>query len=139
MSPPRTHPLVETLIIGGGPGGLAAALGLARARRQAILFDSGKYRNSHVQHMHNVSSWDHANPAAFRAAARRELLEGRYTTIEFQQVAITNIIKRQDGVFEATDSKDETWLGKTLILASGITDVMPDLPGYRECWEKSKM
>lgn len=36
---------VETLIIGGGPAGLATALSLARSRRQVILFDSGKYRN----------------------------------------------------------------------------------------------
>lgn len=134
-----THPLVETLIIGGGPGGLATALGLARARRQVIIFDSGKYRNAHVQHMHNVSTWDHANPYTFRASALRELLEGRYTSAKYQQTAITNVIKRPDGIFEATDSRDETWLGKTLVLATGITDIMPELPGYRECWESNKM
>ena len=133
------HPLAETLIIGGGPGGLATALGLARARRQVIIFDSGKYRNGHVQHMHNVNTWDHANPASFRAAARRKLLDGRYHTVKLQNVAITNVTKRSDGIFEATDARDETWLGKTLILATGVTDVMPDLPGYRECWESNKM
>lgn len=130
MSTAKAHSPVETLIIGGGPGDLAAAMGLARARRQVILFDSGRYRNNHVQHMHDVSSWDHANPEFFRAAARRELLEGRYTSVNFQQVAITNVIKRQDGVFEATDAKKEAWLGRTLILATGVTDIMPESPGY---------
>ena len=133
------HPLVETLIIGGGPGGLATALGLARARREVIIFDSGEYRNRHVQHMHNVNTWDHANPTSFREAACQELLQGRYSTVKLQKVIITHVVKRPDGIFEATDDMDETWLGKTLVLATGVTDLMPDLPGYRECWEKCKM
>lgn len=133
------HPVVEALIIGGGPGGLATALSLARARRQVILFDSGKYRNQHVSHMHNVITWDHKSPAEFREVARRELTQGRYSTVQIKDIAISEVKKNADGIFEATDAAGETWQGKTLVIGTGITDVLPDLPGYRECWEGCKM
>jgi thioredoxin reductase len=55
--------LRDVLIIGGGPAGLAVATGLARQLYTAVVFDSGVYRNARTQHMHNVPTWDHRNPA----------------------------------------------------------------------------
>jgi hypothetical protein len=49
-----TDTIVDVFIVGGGPSGLAAALGLYRAQYAAIVFDSGVYRNAPTQHMHTV-------------------------------------------------------------------------------------
>lgn len=89
--------------------------------------------------MHNVSMWDHRNLADFRAAARRELVEGRYSTVEIKETAIMDVVRTAEGIFEATDAAGEIWRGKTLVLATGVTDNVPDLPGYKECWESCKM
>ncbi len=89
--------------------------------------------------MHNVTTWDHANPADFRAAARRELVEGRYTNVKIVEVEIKDVVRGEDGVFEATDANGEKWRAKTLVLASGITDILPDIPGYKELWLSSNM
>ena len=127
----------DCLIIGGGPAGLAVALGLARQVRTAVVFDSKTYRNSKVDHMHNVLTWDHRDPAEFRAAARKELTEGRYKTIKIAETKITKVHKTNAGQFEATDGEGNVWYGRKLVLATGVKDVYPSLPGYEECWPES--
>lgn len=127
--------LLDVLIIGGGPAGLSTATALVRQMYTAVVFDSGKYRNSAVQHMHNVPTWDHANPADFRAKAREDILK-RYDTISFEDVEVESVVKTTAGLFEATDSTGKKWLGRKLMLATGVTDVMPDIKGYKECWAR---
>ncbi|KAI0379581.1 hypothetical protein F5Y04DRAFT_259416 [Hypomontagnella monticulosa] len=56
------------LIIGGGPTSLVIATRLARQLYSAVIFDSGVYRNTLTKHkQHNVPTWDHWDPAEFRA------------------------------------------------------------------------
>lgn len=125
--------LHDTLIIGAGPAGLSSALTLARALQTAVVFDSGIYRNQRATHMHTLPTWDHQNPADFRAAARSELL-GRYQTISFHDSNVTRISKASNGMFEATSDDGLQWLGRTVILATGVRDVLPDIEGYDDCW-----
>ncbi|OAL64722.1 hypothetical protein A7C99_4156 [Trichophyton rubrum] len=129
--------LFDCLIVGGGPAGLAAALGLCRAVRTAVVFDSQAYRNSLTEHMHNVSTWDHSQPRDYRAAARRELTEGRYNTVTLADVALRKVLQLDSGEFEATDAAGKVWRGRKLVLATGVKDEIPDLPGYADCWPKS--
>lgn len=126
-------PLMDVLIIGGGPAGLAVATGLARQLYTAVVFDSGVYRNALTKHMHNVPTWDHRDPAEFRAKAKSDLL-ARYSTVQFEQTKIESIIRVQHGRFQATGSDGRTWTGRKLVLASGMTDVAPDIKGYASCW-----
>ncbi len=124
---------VDTLIIGGGPGGLGVAAGLARMRHTAHVFDSGVYRNAKVTHMHNVLGWDHADPSDFRRKVRHDLVS-RYDGISFVDTTITDVRKLESGNFEARDSGGKTYYGRKLALAHGVRDVMPNVAGYRECW-----
>src|SRR4051794_40845774 len=71
---PPVHPLLNVLIICSGPAGLSTATALARQLDTAIVFDSHVYRNSLTQHMNNVPTWDHRNPADFRTKTRSHLL-----------------------------------------------------------------
>lgn len=129
----------DVLIIGGGPAGLATATALARQLYTAVVFDSGAYRNARARHMHNVPTWDHRDPADFRAAARRDLL-ARYATVQFREAAVESVRVRGSGdddgrkLFEATDAAGRVWTGRKLVLASGVRDVYPDIPGYDDVW-----
>ena len=126
-------PLLDVLIIGGGPGGLAVATGLARQLYTAVVFDSGVYRNARSKHSHNVLTWDHRDPADYRAKARSDLL-ARYNTIQFEEAKIESVRRTENGRFEARDTAGKVWTGKKLALASGVKDIYPDIPGYDDVW-----
>ena len=132
MVPP---PLLDVLIIGGGPAGLSAATGLARQLYTAVVFDSGVYRNALAKYMHNVLTWDHQDPNEFRKKGRDDILK-RYSTISFQDTEIKSVAKTTQGLFEAKDAAGKVWTGRKLVLATGITDVFPDINGYASCWAK---
>jgi len=131
--------VVDALIIGAGPAGLSAALGLCRQRRTAVLFDSGVYRNAITSHMHNFPTWDHQSPSDFRKKALAELTSGRYDTTEYVRQHVQSVEQNKDGIFTAIDSNGKEWQGKKLLIATGITDVMPDIPGFKETWMNMNM
>ena len=89
--------------------------------------------------MHAVPTWDHRDPAEFRAAAKRDLL-ARYDTTSFVDVGIKTVLKpeRKDGssLFEAIDENGASWWGRKVVLATGIKDIFPNIEGYPECWVK---
>lgn len=135
MSP--TTALVDALIVGGGPAGLSAALAFARQNQTAVVFDSKQYRNGVVDFMHLIPGLDHVEPGKFRQAARDQI-EQRYPTITLEQGVDLVAAKKLDGGFFAVeDGAGKSWQGKKVILATGVEDVLPDIPGYADCWGKS--
>lgn len=134
-----TAPIVDVLILGAGPAGLACAGGLARQLHTAVVFSNGAYRNARARHMHNVVGWDHADPSSFRAKAREDILS-RYPSIQFRDVEVRNIKKLEDdgrgrSRFEAVDTEGQTYRGRKVVLATGVADIMPDSPeGYADLW-----
>jgi thioredoxin reductase len=125
-------PIIDALIIGGGPAGLTAASTLARAVHSSIVFDDGTYRNKRSNDLHMVLTADNESPDTYRQRARDELLRN-YDTVTFQTSTIIKVTKTEHG-FEAVDTNGSTWQGKKLILATGVEDIYPDIEGYSECW-----
>lgn len=132
---PIMSSFVDVLIIGGGPAGLSTALSLCRARHTAVVFDSGTYRNDLYSHMHAFPTWDHADPKKYREAARAELV-GRYRTVQLVDLAVTSVVRTEQGNFVALDARGKEWTGRKLVLATGVKDEFPGIPGYSECWVK---
>jgi gliotoxin/aspirochlorine biosynthesis thioredoxin reductase len=122
----------DVLIIGGGPAALSVATGLVRQQYTAILFDSGVYRNARATHMHNVLAHDHQPPSEFRVQARESIV-GRYEGVTFKEVKVESARKVESG-FELKDSQGSKYLGRKLVLAVGVQDVLPSLPGYSDLW-----
>ncbi|UKZ54815.1 hypothetical protein TrVGV298_008628 [Trichoderma virens] len=125
--------LLDVLIIGGGPAGLAVATGLARQLYTAIVFDNAIYRNERATHMHNYLGWDHTPPSVFRAKAREDIL-ARYQTIQFEKTDIVRARRNEKGHFELEDAQGCSWTGGKLVIATGSKDSYPDIPGYQDCW-----
>ena len=122
----------DVLIIGGGPAGLSAATSLVRQLHTVVVFDSGAYRNGISRHLHNMATWDHKDPADFRKIAKQDLL-ARYKTVTFEDTEITSVEEMPDG-FHARDQSGNIWKGRKVILASGVRDILPDIPGFADGW-----
>lgn len=122
----------DVIIIGGGSAGLSAALMLGRARRRVLVLDSGAPRNGVAPHMHAVLGHDGRSPLELLAAGRAEL-ERYDVVIESADVASAS---RSDetGRFDLTLSTGEHRFARRLLVATGMRDVLPELPGLAEQW-----
>lgn len=120
----------DTLVIGGGPAGLQAALTLGRMHRTAVLVDSGRYRNSMVEHAHNFLTHDGRAPAEIRRLARENLAP--YETVELRETTVRSVREVGDGFVAETDEGPIE--ARTLVLATGLRDELPDIPGLEEAW-----
>ncbi|WP_372983903.1 NAD(P)/FAD-dependent oxidoreductase [Microbacterium sp.] len=123
--------MYDAIVIGAGPAGLQAALTLGRMHRPTLLLDSGEYRNGTVLHMHNVVANDGTPPTEFRATARAQLAE--YPDVELRDVG-AQTVTGSDGGFVVRLADGETVETRHVILATGVADDLPDIPGLQDLW-----
>ena len=124
----------EVLIIGGGPAGLGAAMALGRLRRSVLVCDDFRPRNLAAAHMHNFAGNEGLSPLEWRKKARQDVEQ--YDTVKFFEGAVTSVVKIPAG-FEATLSSKSSVTVKKVILAYGVQDRLPPIPGMQELWGKS--
>ncbi len=120
----------DTIVIGGGPAGLQATLTLGRMHRDVLLLDSGIYRNATVEHMQNFITHDGRDPAELRQLARKDI--AAYGTAELREATVDTVRKTDEG-FEVIVG-DEVLSARTIVLATGVRDTLPDIPGIAEAW-----
>jgi thioredoxin reductase len=124
--------MYDSIVIGGGPAGLQAALTLGRMHRSVLLLDSGEYRNGTVEHAHNYATHDGIAPAEFRRLARADL--AAYDTVEVRELAAERV--EQDGDEFVVHLAASTERAAAVVLATGVRDALPDVPGLAEAWGK---
>ncbi len=124
----------DCAIIGGGPAGLNAALVLGRARRTVALFDNNQPRNAVTHASHGFLTRDGVTPSEFRRIAKEEVL--RYPSVEHHPIKVTDIRKLHDG-FEIFTDRDEPIQSRKLLIATGLKEILPDIPGLAELYGKS--
>ncbi|CAN5916033.1 NAD(P)/FAD-dependent oxidoreductase [soil metagenome] len=124
----------DVVIVGGGPGGLAAALALGRAAKRVVLCDAGAPRNSAAEHMHGFVTRDGIAPVEFRRIAREQL---RPYAVTSKEVGVTGIEQVRAGGFEVMLSDGSSVSCRRVLLALGMIDELPELPGLRELWGRS--
>lgn len=123
----------DIIIIGGSYAGLSAALQAARARRKVLVVDAGKRRNRFAAHSHGFLTHDGADPAAVAALGKAQVLA--YPTVTWRE-GIVDGAEQIGGGF-AVLVGGETIRARRLILAAGVTDELPDIPGLMERWGQS--
>ena len=150
-STPETDPSEhEVVVVGGGPAGLQAALTLGRVHRDTVLVDAGQGRNAPASHMHNLITRDGTDPEEFRRLAREELRS--YPTVQVREGRVTSLRPAAGtagegggtadlveleggGTAYLVELEDGTRLRtKGVILATGVRDELPDVPGLEELW-----
>jgi thioredoxin reductase len=124
---------VDVVVVGGGPAGLNAALNLGRGRRKVLLCDAGPPRNAAAVEVHGFVTRDGIPPGEFRRIAREQL---RPYDVEVRDVRVTSIEREGSGFRVVLEGGREV-VARRVLLATGMVDVMPDLPGYRELWGKA--
>ncbi|MEH0826671.1 MULTISPECIES: NAD(P)/FAD-dependent oxidoreductase [unclassified Micromonospora] len=120
----------EVMVVGGGAAGLNGALMLARARRSVLVVDGGEPRNAPADGVHALLGHDGLPPAELLARGRDEvrrygghLTEGRVETVN-----------RDGDGFEVALADGRRIRAGHVLVATGLVDELPDVPGLRERW-----
>ncbi|WP_175869867.1 NAD(P)/FAD-dependent oxidoreductase [Burkholderia sp. BCC0397] len=126
------HSHHEVIVIGGSFAGLSAAMQLARARRRVLVIDAGRPRNRFAEHAHGFFGQDGKPPAQIVAEASAQLAV--YPTVQRIEGEAHTAERDADGHFHVTLADGSRASADRLILATGIRDELPALPGLAERW-----
>jgi thioredoxin reductase len=119
----------DVVVVGGGAAGLSGAVALARSRRSVLVVDAGDPRNAPADHVHNFLTRDGTPPAELYAAGRAEVTRygGR---VETGRVTALN----KDGDLFRVQIGSRTVTARRLLVATGLRDELPDVPGLAARW-----
>jgi thioredoxin reductase len=123
----------DVAVIGGGAAGLSAALVLSRARRKVLVLDAGSPRNAPAAHMHGYLSRDGLPPSDLLAAGRREVAGYGGTIREGNATEIVPDGRTGFGILLADGSRISA---RRVLVATGLRDELPDIPGLRDRWAR---
>ena len=124
---------LDVIIVGGSYAGMAAALQLVRARRSVLLIDADSRRNRFADSSHGFLTQDGNSPQAIAATAKAQLLA--YPTVQWLEDSAISASKTQAGF--QVNTEQQSYQAKRLLLATGVTDQLPEIPGLAERWGKS--
>jgi thioredoxin reductase len=119
----------DVVVVGGGAAGLSAALVLGRARRRVVVVDAGAPRNAPAAYMQGFLSRDGMAPADLLAAGRAEVTG-------YGVELITDRVAEIEPGFVVRLAGGRALHARRIMLATGVTDELPDIPGVRERWAR---
>jgi thioredoxin reductase len=119
----------DVVVVGGGAAGLAGAVALARSRRSVLVVDAGDPRNAPASHVHNFLSRDGTPPASIYAVGRQEVARygGRV------EIGSATALSRSGERFTVEIGGREV-TARRLLVATGVRDELPPVPGLAERW-----
>ena len=125
--------MFDVVVVGGGPAGLSAALMLGRCRRRVLVLDLGQPRNRHSHALHGYLSRDGIAPAAFIELGRAELPA---YGVELRPIGVTGATLVDDHYrVSLGDGREED--ARYLLIATGVIDDLPAIPGFDDCYGRS--
>ncbi|MCB5909106.1 NAD(P)/FAD-dependent oxidoreductase [Streptomyces pinistramenti] len=120
----------DVVVIGGGAAGLSGALTLGRARRSVVVIDSGQPRNEAATGVHAYLGREGDAPGALLADGRDEV---RAYGGQVRQGTVVSVARDATG-FAVRLVDGEAVHGKRLLVATGLVDELPEVPGLAELW-----
>lgn len=121
----------DVIVIGGSFAGQSAAMQLGRARRRVLVIDAGLPRNRFAEAAHGFLGQDGRPPAQIMREARRQL--EAYPTVEWRAGEAIEA-SGEIGAFTVHTADGQEYAARRLILALGVRDTLPEIPGLRERW-----
>lgn len=125
--------MFDAIVIGGSYAGMSAVLQLARARQRVLVVDAGLRRNRFADHSHGFLGHDGMAPDEIASNAKKQVLA--YPTVTWREGKAEHARKVANG-FEVSVGGEQV-SAKRLLIAAGIVDELPTLPGVRERWGKT--
>ena len=125
--------MYDVIVIGGSYAGLAATLQLARARKQVLVIDAGQRRNRFARHSHGFLGQDGQPPGAIAAKGRAEVLA--YPTVTWREGRVSAARAIAGGFAVHVDAEEHR--ARRLVLATGMVDELPAIPGLAERWGRT--
>jgi len=126
--------MYDVIIVGGSYAGMAAALQLVRGRRTVAVLDAGRRRNRFASAAHGVLGQDGRSPADIAKDAKEQLL--KYPTLTwYEGTAVAT--ERAGETFTVHTRQNEALTARRLVLAIGVNDELPTIPGLAERWGQS--
>jgi thioredoxin reductase len=125
--------MFDVAIVGGGPAGLSAALMLGRCRRRVLVLDLGQPRNRRSQALHGYLTRDGIAPSTLVDIGRQEL---QPYGVELRPVGVTaaRLVDDRYCLSLADGTREEA---RYLLIATGVIDDLPAIPGFEECYGRS--
>ena len=125
----------DVVIIGGSYAGMSAGMQLARARRSVLVIDAGLRRNRYAAAAHGFLTQDGRPPDALAAEGRAQLQA--YPTVDWLSGHAERAEQTENGFLVSTVGNAQSVKSQRIVLAIGISDQLPDLPGLAERWGRS--
>jgi thioredoxin reductase (NADPH) len=120
--------MYDVIVIGGGVAGLSGALPLVRSRRSVLVIDQGDPRNAPADGVHNYLTRDGIPPLELTALGRQEV-----TGYGGEVLTGTVMSARAAGTGFVVETADgQTFESRRLLVTTGLTDQLPDVPGLAE-------
>ncbi|RKS77608.1 thioredoxin reductase (NADPH) [Motilibacter peucedani] len=119
----------DVVVVGGGAAGLSGALALVRSRRSVLVLDGQEPRNAPAGHVHNYLGREGTPPQELLATGRSEV-EAYGGTVTYAVVRSAELVGDR---FVVTTAERQV-RARRLLVATGLVDRLPDVPGLQERW-----
>jgi thioredoxin reductase len=129
--------LYDCIVIGAGPAGLSASLFLARYLRQTLTFHHNSPRNEYAHGVHGFLGHHGIRPNELLARGRDEVTKHGGLIIEACVNRVERVADERFRVFAGAEGEDSQFEARRVLLATGLRDLTPDCPGFREFYGSS--
>jgi thioredoxin reductase len=123
----------DVIVIGGGPAGLSGALWLARYRRSVRVIDAESPRNAVTWAVHGYPGLDDVSPQQLRETVRRQAVDAG---AEYEPACVERVEGEKDD-FRVLLDDGRTFTSRRLLLATGLRDIVPEIPGFDDFYGTS--
>jgi thioredoxin reductase len=135
--PPEAQIEFDVAIVGGGPAGLSAAVVLGRSRRRVVLFDNDLPRNFASQGVHCFLSRDGIRPSELREIGRGEAAAYGVELVDEEVTSASVLQADEERTAFSVETKSAKYVARTILLTTGVVDVLPEIRGFRELYGRS--